>query len=218
MRDTEHLNEEHALMFKTLEQLLIPLSSVFPDSEVVIHDLSKIPNSILAIANSQTGRKAGDPATDMLLADAAQNRVRTRLNYRTTLADGRNLRSTTIAIHDSNGTVFAALCINSDTSAWKAISEIVEHMVGETAMEEPATEENFVQTVNELGDLIVDKAIAEQGIPVGLMRKEHKLKVIKGARDSGFFLIRDAADTMARKLGISRFTVYNYLKELEDEA
>jgi predicted transcriptional regulator YheO len=208
------LEKEHEEIFRVLSQLTKPLAESLPDTEVVVHDLTKIPNSIVAIAHSLTGRKPGDPATDMLLADAAKGSVRTKVNYGTSLSDGKRLRSTTIAVTDSKGNTFAALCINSDVTGWEQVARISNFMLG-TQRGQNETEENFARSVNDLGDLILDKAIAEQGIPVNLMRKEHKLNVLRGARDGGVFLLRDAAGTVAKKLGISRFTVYNYLKELD---
>lgn len=212
--DESTLEKEHAGIFRALSQLVEPLAASLPDSEVVVHDLTKIPNSIVAIANSLTGRKPGDPATDMLLGEAAKGTVSTKINYATSLSDGRRLRSTTIAITDSEGNTFAALCINSDVSGWRQVARISNSMLG-TQDDQNEQEENFARNVNDLGDLILDKAIAEQGIPVDLMRKEHKLNVLRDARDGGVFLLRDAAGTVAKKLGISRFTVYNYLKDID---
>ncbi|PJM74426.1 helix-turn-helix transcriptional regulator [Bifidobacterium simiarum] len=208
--------EERKAIFNALKQLAEPLSKVMPQTEVAIHDLSKLPNSIVAISGNVTGREEGSPATDMLLTEAANGRVRTQMNYHTKLPDGRELRSTTIAIPDSNGDVFATLCINSEVSVWHQISDIAEMMAG--AAPEPQPKENFVQNVNELADLILDKAIEAQNVPVELMKKEHKLRALQIARDNGMFLLRDAADTVAERLHVSRFTVYNYLKELDEAA
>ncbi|PLS31267.1 YheO-like protein [Bifidobacterium margollesii] len=206
--------KEHEAIFNALKQLADPLSKVMPQTEVAIHDLSKLPNSIVAISGNVTGREEGSPATDMLLTEAANGRVRTQMNYHTKLPDGRELRSTTIAIPDSNGDVFATLCINSEVSVWHQLSDIAEMMMGEAPETQP--KENFVQNVNELADIILDKAIASQNVPVELMKKEHKLKALQIARDNGIFLLRDAADTIAEHLHVSRFTIYNYLKELDE--
>ncbi|MDF7640797.1 PAS domain-containing protein [Bifidobacterium sp. ESL0784] len=217
--DGQEINgDEREMILAALMQLVDPLSRILPDSEVVLHDLRKMPNTIVAIANSLTGRGVGDPATDLLLAEAAQGDVRTKVSYRTTLPDGRDLQSTTIAIKDRNMKTFAALCINSDVYIWQKLSSISSLMLGQTVKGERPAEENFAKSVDELGNLIIDGAIAKQGIPVELMQKEHKMKVVQDAKNGGVFLLRDAADTMAQKLGVSRFTVYNYLKELDADS
>ena len=203
-------------IFDTLSQLVDPLSRTMPQSEIVVHDLDKLPDSIIAIGGDVTHRKIGDPATDTLLAEAAKGQVRTKLNYHTTLPDGRELRSTTIAIHDSDGNVFATLCINSEISLWKQLADVAGTMTG--GIQPTHSKENFVQNVDQLAKLVLDQAIEEQNIPVELMKKEHKLRALQKARDNGIFLLRDAADTVADRLHVSRFTIYNYLKELDEGA
>jgi predicted transcriptional regulator YheO len=43
------------------------------------------------------------------------------------------------------------------------------------------------------------------------MRKEHKVQVVAELERRGFFLIKQAAETAANALGVTRFTIYNYL-------
>ena len=40
-------------------------------------------------------------------------------------------------------------------------------------------------------------------------------EIVRELRDRGFFLLRDAAETAGHALGVSRFTIYNYLNEIE---
>jgi predicted transcriptional regulator YheO len=50
------------------------------------------------------------------------------------------------------------------------------------------------------------------------MKKPHKLGVVAELLDHGVFQIRDAVEFVAEKLDVSRFTIYNYLNEIEAEA
>lgn len=52
--------------------------------------------------------------------------------------------------------------------------------------------------------------------PVHLMKKTHKIEVVRELDSRGFFTIREAVDLVAQRLKVSRFTVYNYLKEIEE--
>lgn len=55
-------------MITALAGLVDPLKrSLIGSSEVVLHDLSKMPNSIVAISGHLTSRNIGDPATEALL-------------------------------------------------------------------------------------------------------------------------------------------------------
>ena len=50
------------------------------------------------------------------------------------------------------------------------------------------------------------------------MHKRHKLAVVADLRDRGFFLLKESVDTAAAALDVTRFTIYNYLNELEPAA
>lgn len=203
---------ERQAVLGALGQLVEPLTAMLSfRTEVLVHDLSKLPNSIVAIHGNLTGRKPGDPATDMLLKQVRAGAVETRRGYKTSLPNGREMRSTTIAIRDSRGVPFAALCINSDIEIWKELNNFTSALIGSEADDS----ETFVRDVDELADVLLQSAIDSQGVPVHLMRKEHKLEVVRQVRSGGIFLIRDAAEAVAKRLEVSRFTIYNYLNEIE---
>jgi predicted transcriptional regulator YheO len=42
---------------------------------------------------------------------------------------------------------------------------------------------------------------------------EFLLNVVRSLDEQGFFLIKNAVETIASKLAVSRFTIYNYLNE-----
>ncbi|MEV7973863.1 PAS domain-containing protein [Cellulomonas sp. NPDC089187] len=211
------VSTEREQIIATLTQLVEPLGRALPEhTEVVLHDLSLLPQSIVALHGTVTGRRLGDPATDLLLERAATGRLETLVGYRTTLPDGRMLRSTTMVVRDSAGEPVAALCLNGDVSVWQQLSRIAGAFLGESPEIEPAGE-TFARDVDELAAGILRQAVDEQGVPVELMRKEHKLAVVRSARRRGIFLMRDAVEMVAAALHVTRFTIYNYLNEIGEE-
>ncbi len=216
-----------------LSSLVEPLGQALPTStEVVLHNLSQLPNSIVGVYGDVTGRRLGDPATDLLLEHATAGDLDTMIGYRTTLPDGRSVRSTTIVIRDTSGEPVAALCLNSDLSMWQSLERTARSMIG--ASDDAATTgsidgrnesgdgrngstEVFVRDVDELAAHLVRQAIREQEIPVALMKKEHKLAVVRSLKARGMFLLRDAVEMIAASLMVTRFTIYNYLNEIGEE-
>jgi len=206
----------------TLATLVEPLSRTIPaDCEVVLHDLRRLPNSIVAIAGDITGRNVGGPATDLLLRKAAAGTIATTVGYETRLPDGRSLRSTTVVVRDAEGTAVAALCINTDVSIWRAVKAIAESMLPEESPTEQHTEqppeEKFFPDIDELAKHLLAEAIDACGAPVDLMQKRHKIAVVKGLKDGGFFMLKESVEMAAHALQVTRFTVYNYLNELGNE-
>ncbi len=204
-----------------LATLVDPLSRTLPaDTEVVLHDLRRLPNSIVAIAGDVTGRSVGSPATDMLLRKAAAGTLETSVGYETRLPDGRSLRSTTIVVRDADGEPVAALCINCDVMIWRAVKAIAEAMLPENPVEPPADEapaEKFVRDIDELAQHLLAEAIDASGAPVDLMQKKHKIAVVQDLKDKGFFMLKESVEMAAAALQVTRFTIYNYLNELGND-
>lgn len=216
--------------------LIEPIGRSLPSAtEVVLHDLSLLPNSIVAIHGNVTGRRVGDPATDLLLeqvSDAADDHA---VGYVTKLPDGRVIRSSTMIIRDVSGVRVAAICLNSDLSVWMSAQRIVDTMLGSASrppgalvtagmhspepqaapVEGPRTEV-FARDVDELAAHLVHTAIERTGVPAELMHKQHKVEVVRDLRTRGMFLIRDGVDMVASSLHVTRFTIYNYLNEIKD--
>ncbi len=182
-------------------------------TEIVLHDLAAVPTSIVAIHGTVTGRKVGDPATDYLLRQLQTHGAGNPVPYETSLPSGRRMRSITTVVDDPAGNQVAAVCLNTDVTAWSFVKDVADSIV---ASDTPTTEvtETFAHDVDELGQQLLGRAILATGVPVDLMHKRHKVAVVKDLRDSGFFTLKESVDTAAKALRVTRFSIYNYLNEL----
>lgn len=197
--------------------------------EVVLHDVALLPKSIVAITGGDlTGRAVGDPATDVLLTHLRGGAEGHLIGYDSAVGD-RVLQSSTLLIRDSAGTVVAALCVNADVTDWKAARALLERVsTGQQIPprraardEEPAVAatrgEEFAHSVEGLTKSMIENAVAAAGVPVDLMKKQHKVAVVRDLERRGLFLVRDAVESTAAALKVSRFTIYNYLNEIAAE-
>ncbi len=171
-----------------------------PGNEVLLHDLSRLPDSIVAIAGDLTGRTVGGPMTDLLLGLVRRGTTQDLTNYETHGPDGRAIRSSTLFLRDADGVAIGCLCVNRlMDGAPKANGQ------------EPET---FPPDVDSLQRFLVGRAVAKAGIPVDLMKKRHKAAVVRELDEAGFFLIKDSVDHLAGELDVTRYTIYNYLNEI----
>jgi selenocysteine lyase/cysteine desulfurase/predicted transcriptional regulator YheO len=176
-----------------------------PGTEVVLHDLGALPDSIIAIAGDLTGREVGGPMTDLLLGLVRRGTTQDLTNYETYAPDGRVIRSSTVFVRDANGVAVGCLCVNSDPGSG---------VVAESSNDVHRQVEAFPGDVDTLQRLLVERAVGETGVPVPLMKKSHKSHVVRVLDESGFFLIRDSVDYLAGNLDVTRYTIYNYLNEI----
>lgn len=213
-------------LLSSLGALVEPLATALDgETEVVLHDLTRIPNSIIAISGNVTGRSIGAPMTDLLLRKIRQGETENVLRYHTKTPDGRDLRSSTMFIRNASGIAIACLCLNSDITPWKAAHSLLGDFIDGNRQESPqgvsdkadgsSVEEKFASTVEELTVTLLNQVIDSTDVPVHLMQKVHKMEVVRQLEERGVFLIRDSIDYVAVELHVSRCSIYNYLNELD---
>jgi len=207
-------------LLEALKPIIPALSkAIGPNSEVVLHDLSQLESSVIAISGDITNRSVGDSITDLGLNILQEGEVNNELNYRTHSSEGKTLRSSTLVLRDSEKNPIGLLCINIDITYWQRflnkLSDYCEtNELGEHGHREPET---FTQDVNQLLKKKVDEAIRSVEPPPSDMSKEERFEVVKELNEQGVFLIRNSMDYLAGRLNVSRNTIYNYLNELEIE-
>lgn len=185
--------------------------------EVVLHDLTRsYDNTILAIWNGHvTGRQMGGSGTDagleILRGNASPDDQYHYINY---TRDGRTLRTSSKYFKDAGGKVVGSMCINLD---------ITNLMMGQAFMDtltrtdaHSRSNEVFTSNIDELLEVMMQDAVTSTGKHLAVLNKEDKVAVVRYLDEKGAFLIKKAAERVADFLGISRFTVYNYLNESQD--
>lgn len=64
-------------------------------------------------------------------------------------------------------------------------------------------------------DYMIELAEERIGVPLQEMSRTQKQEVVRLLDEQGVFLIKKAVETVASRLGVSRFTVYNYLDQVQ---
>lgn len=181
--------------------------------EVVIHDIVHPEQSVVFIAGNVTNRQLGAPLTDLILEKVRNNHCEDMLAYGTTTRDGKSLRSSTVFIRDDAGKVIGCLCVNQDLTpivAWR-------YFLGRTlAVDTVVLKETFTNDVSETLNAIIKQVIDSYHVPVSSLAREEKLNIIRQLDEKGVFLVKGAVDLLASELGVSRYSVYNYIEEVRE--
>ena len=135
--------------------------------------------------------------------------------YLTKTNDGRLLKSSTFYIKDESGTLAYIFSINYDITALAAADQFLQSFIQTQNPAEPSASRSatpqITHNVTELLDTLIEQAISNIGKPAALMTKDEKIKVVQYLNDAGAFLITKSGDKVASILGISKFTLYNYM-------
>ncbi|MET8615380.1 MULTISPECIES: helix-turn-helix transcriptional regulator [Streptomyces] len=210
--------DEH--LVREAEKIAVALGRMFPGlCEVVLHDLRDPDHSIRAIENNLSGRRVGDPATELGLARIADPAYPGVVqNYPNRFPDGRPAKSTSIGIKNAEGRYVAALCLNLDVSVLSPVALTLANLVAtDTGHGDRPPETLRDRRARELRRTVEELA-AERGCPPRSLSRADKKALVQRLYRDGCFESRDAARTIADLLGVSRATVYNYAKPPADPA
>ncbi|MGC8917712.1 transcriptional regulator [Streptomyces sp. PG2] len=197
-----------------VERIAVALGRMFPGlCEVVLHDLRDPRHAIRVIENNLSGRQVGDSATELGLARIADPQYPSVIqNYPNRFPDGRPVKSTSIGIRNAAGEYVAALCLNLDVSVLSPVTLALSNLVATEAEHRERTLESLRdRNARELREAVEALAAERAGTPRSLSRQD-KRELVRQLHRDGFFDSRDAAQTIADLLGVSRATVYNYTK------
>lgn len=198
-----------------------------PDCEVLLHDVSNLESSIIAIENGHvTGRKIGSPITDLglyfLKSDLFKN-TDFIANYQTESKEGKKLKSTSVFIRDKQNKVIGFLCINYALERLSDVKKMIDDFIVATkdvdkeVSNNERKEEIFTDNIDDLLERIFVKAQEKVGKPLEKMQKDDKLELVRYLQKKGVFLVKGNIDKIARKLNVSRYTIYNYLSEINQK-
>ncbi|MGK0149684.1 helix-turn-helix transcriptional regulator [Pseudomonas putida] len=218
---------EQRLVFTVLKAAIGALATaVGRNTEIVLHDLNNPSASVVYIANGHvSGRRMGSPViggpeqdrgfSAVMQASADQEGTDPVVisDYPTTI-DGRTLRSATAVFRDSSGHPFASLCVNADLSGLSAAQAFLEQLqpMIRADTDQPAEPADMGLLMSQ----VIQDAVTRVGS--GKMNKQAKVEAVRMMQERGLFIVKGGVEKAAVALGVTRFTVYNYLEEIRSNA
>lgn len=199
-----------------------------PDLEIVVHDLTKPHRSIVKIINGHiSGRSVADPMASnpveetKLRAALAKTgepfEVRPISGKTAWIAADRPIRTASVMFFDAAGQASAMLCLNVDEAVAGRFKADVEALFGMAATAAQPTEPLEPRDVH-MGAMIegiVEEAIAASCVPVDRMSKQEKVEAVSSMHEKGVFLMRGSVEYVAKRLDVTKHTIYNYFDMLD---
>jgi hypothetical protein len=101
-----------------------------------------------------------------------------------------------------------SLRVEVDLDALEAAERVVSSLIPKSGhLEPPSGEFTLSRAIDEL----IQMAEAQIRLPIEQMTRAQKQQVVRFLDERGAFNLRKSVETVADVLGVSRFTVYNYL-------
>lgn len=185
---------------------------LYPFAEVVIHDLVK--NQIEAIFNPISKREVGDSSyldhIDFKDYDKSLSTIGPyeKLNY-----DGRKMKCIITLIKDNKDKIIGTLCINLDVSVFDKYQSILDAFLTNNDTQMSEQKQNiFRDTLYEKINKFVKEYCINNTLSIDNLTRNQKKDLILKLKENGALDGKNASKYIASSLGISRATVYNYLK------
>jgi predicted transcriptional regulator YheO len=209
------------IILKALEPIVEGLAQYFGKHfEVVLHTTEDLLHSVIKIENgSVTGRVVGAPMTDYgieLLKRAATSMDSVSDSYLSTTSDGRVLRSLSIVIRNDLGRPIGVLCFNMDMSA--PLIDYLQIGYLQTAPSKDAESrthpgETFPSSASDLVHASLSRAVSRLESQHNMSSTKRNRMIVAELYGMGVFDIKDATRLVAHEMGVSVYTVYNYVRE-----
>jgi predicted transcriptional regulator YheO len=185
------------------------------ECEIVLHDVSRLPHSIVAIENgSLTGRSVGDGPTDRMLRNLRNSDEANDVRLYVSSHDGRIFKSLAVTLRDDDGSPIGLLGLNFDVSEIVQAQRTLAGMSSIGRRGEAVDSEIFAGDIRDVVATMVTQVVAEMGRTPAAMSREEKMEVVKRLEERGAFLVKRSAEQVAEALDLSRYTIFSYLKEI----
>ena len=203
---------EQILLLDQLKQVADGLAQTFaPFCEVVVHDLLDPGHAVLAIHNNLSGRELGQPATELGLARILDPEFEQVIaNYPNKFADGRQAKSTSIGIKDSEDRYIAALCMNIDLTLFQSFQSAMNQFIATDSAAAPR--ESLDPAGADMLRARIDQFAARIAASPRTLKTPDRKVLLQELKASGLLDVRRSMEIIAEHLGVSRAAVYTYAK------
>ena len=198
--------------FEFLDRTARGIAEMFGSScETLVHDMGDPKHPILSIYNGHvSGRTVGSTMDILGTAKELDMTALTTdfVNLYATTPSGQQIKSSTFHLIGDGFNL--ALGINFDYSSLVYANRILVDLMSAEADLQSAM---WHGGDSRLGD-IFDECLAAVGKPVSVLNKRDRMKIIALLDQKNAFSFRKSVPFVAKRLQVSRYTVYKYLGEL----
>lgn len=181
--------------------------------EVVIHDMTNYESSILYITNKHVTEREIGGKLDILGTKDIDSFFKGSdlVNHKGKTKNNHLIKSSTF--HVKGDDYHYAFGVNYDYTNMQIVHNVVSDLirVGDSIDEVIDKDVNLEKKLSEL----FNNAIDYVGKPLPFMRKKDRVEMIRYLNENGAFSIHKSIPIIAEKMNVSRYTIYNYLKEVE---
>jgi len=195
--------------FSFLDRLARGIAEMFGVScETVIHDFSIPSHPVIAIYNGHISERSLGSTMDLTGLEQKVDFEGDVVNLLATTPRGQQVKSTTFSLRGED--YHLALGINYDFTPLAYANRALLDLMRTDVDFRSAVYQNRDTRISELFEQCADRI----GKPVRDMNKADRLRIVELLSQQDAFSYRRAVPYVAAQLGVSRYTIYKYLDEV----
>jgi len=186
-------------LFEAITRLLAPFC------EVIIHDVTA--GTVVQVYGKHSTRKIGEPSflEDMKIETWPED---IQGPYRKMEPDGRAVKSISFLERDESKHPTYLICINVDVSQFEAARALLSGLVAVPEEESNPLANDWLENLH----LFVANWTMDRGIQLKNLQPQDRRDLVQELERNGVFNQRNAAQAIAKALGVSRATIYQDLR------
>lgn len=214
------------------KQIVQMLGGQFGDScQSILYGLEnnkgQYTGKVLAMSGTTTDAQLDDPLPPFLVGYIEQNGLRNQYGFINKAYPGLVLRTSIQFVKMAdNEKVVCCLCIHHNIVHIKMITSFLEELTRPSVLEDENETDNekvlnggklyTASNIQGFLDSIISEFLAERigGNNFAALEKNDKLALISELDKKGVFLIKGAVNLIAKRMNVSKFSIYNYLDEI----
>lgn len=205
-------HSEHQALLTAYHPVCDAIAALFyPYVEVVIHDL--LSQKVSYLANNISRREIGDDsALENIEFSESENVIGPyeKLNW-----DGRSMRAISSVIRSPvHFRPIALLCINFNTYDFEQIRGALNIFLSGGQLI-PQPEKLFRDDWQERINTFMHSWLQQHGLGLSTLSRTQKRQLVEALYDEGAFNAKSAANYIAKVVGLSRASVFKYIKQLK---
>ena len=185
-----------------------------PNCETLVHDMTRHGHPILAIYNGTvTGRDVGSTADifgDIGDYDETVYEKKDYINQLVLTRDGRTIKSSTFNIVGDD--FHFAMGINMDVTNMVRAQQMLSEMTATSG----DLQQTLMQDARSQLEELLRECVSAVGKDPADMKKTDRMRIIRMLYKRRAFTYQKSVAIVSEQLGVSRYTVYKYMHELEE--
>jgi len=186
---------------------------LYPFAEVVLHDIKK--NQIVKIFNNFSKRQVGDcSCIDSHKIKHFDKGPDIHGPFMQKNFYGHDIKYTTSVLRNDDGKAIGLMCINLKIDGLKHIQNILNNFL-EITEDSSNLDELFNDDWENRINIFVQRFRKERNCALSKLTRQERMELVYSLHEAGAFRVTNAVNYIAKILGVSRATIYNYLNTMK---